>query len=349
VSTPVATPPSPPPDRHGRHQVYAAEAWQWLRQRVYRVSAEAYQDSMTEVADNEMKHNFSEASGGGFFFFSSDCRYMVKTMDHSEMRALLAILPFYCEHLLQHPRSLLARISGCYSIQLYGQTKFFMVIDNLFDPAEFANGRPDEKFDLKGSWVDRHTSAGESTRKDSDWTATRKLRLSACQRKQLLRQAQYDARFLCSCRLMDYSMLLGIQMVEEARVFVSPSCEEERLERAAELQYEIRKLQAELFSLAKPDGQGSSPVPSRSSGRPPALDPDSRRDDRPPLLASSSSSAVLQSVRARSEGPLSYSADLIQGPGECNAGSRLKPRTGSRAPDLLLMRSGPISAQTGWA
>ena len=55
----------------------------------------------------------------------------------------------------RHPRSLILRVSGCYSLTLYGQTKYFMVIDNLFDPSIFAEGRPDEKYDLKGSWVDR--------------------------------------------------------------------------------------------------------------------------------------------------------------------------------------------------
>ena len=108
------------------------------------------------------------------------------------------------------PRTMLTRISGCYAVTLYGQTKHFMLIDNLFDPSLFAEGKPNEKYDLKGSWVDRHSSPAESTRKDSDWTVTRKLRVSADNRRRLLRQAQNDARFLCGCKLMDYSLLLGI-------------------------------------------------------------------------------------------------------------------------------------------
>ena len=51
-------------------------------------------------------------------------------------------------------------------------------MDYLFSPAA---GCPpiSEQFDLKGSWVDRHSSPGDRTLKDSDWPATRHLRLGA--------------------------------------------------------------------------------------------------------------------------------------------------------------------------
>ena len=72
-------------------------------------------------------------------------------------------------------------------------------MDYLFSPAA---GCPpiSEQFDLKGSWVDRHSSPGDRTLKDSDWPATRHLRLGAEAKAELLTQAGRGARFLCDCR-----------------------------------------------------------------------------------------------------------------------------------------------------
>ena len=288
--------------RSAAFRVYAPAAWQWLRESVYGVSPDEFIASMTQGGDDEIKHHFSEAKGGGFFFFSVDRKYMIKTMDKDELATLLQILPAYCEHMRTQPRTMLTRISGCYAVTLYGQTKHFMLIDNLFDPSLFAEGKPNEKYDLKGSWVDRHSSPAESTRKDSDWTVTRKLRLSADNRRRLLRQAQNDARFLCGCKLMDYSLLLGIQFVEEARLFVSPTFDDDRTERAAQLAHEIKRLQSELASLSA----GGPVMPTI---------PQTRRSS-----GSFSVSAMLQSVQRRSEGPLSYSSEQIQGPGEYRLG-----------------------------
>ena len=290
--------------RSASFRVYAPSAWQWLRESVYGVGSDEFIASMTQGGDldDEIKHHFSEAKGGGFFFFSVDRRYMVKTMDRDELATLLQILPAYCEHMRTQPRTMLTRISGCYAVTLYGQTKHFMLIDNLFDPSLFAEGKPNEKYDLKGSWVDRHSSPAESTRKDSDWTVTRKLRVSADNRRRLLRQAQNDARFLCGCKLMDYSLLLGIQFVEEARLFVSPTFDDDRTERAAQLAHEIKRLQSELASLSA----GGPVMPTI---------PQTRRSS-----GSFSVSAMLQSVQRRSEGPLSYSSEQIQGPGEYRLG-----------------------------
>jgi hypothetical protein len=67
--------------------------------------------------------HFSEARGGGFFFLSADGRYIIKSMTRAEHHTLLALLPHYCRHVRDNRRSLICRISGCYSITMYGQTK----------------------------------------------------------------------------------------------------------------------------------------------------------------------------------------------------------------------------------
>ena len=94
----------------------------------------------------------------------------------------------------------------------------------------------------------------------------------------LLVQVGRDARFLSDCRIMDYSLLVGIQNVTERRVF--------------------------------------RPAPQRGGG--------------PPLRSSSSigavrdagagSSVVVQAEGQQQCGPLGYSAETLQGPGNYRLG-----------------------------
>ena len=51
------------------------------------MSSESYIASIKGAGDGEgdispAQHQFSEAKGGGFFFFSADMRYMIKTMSY---------------------------------------------------------------------------------------------------------------------------------------------------------------------------------------------------------------------------------------------------------------------------
>ena len=160
-------------------QDYAPLAWQQLRERVFGVSFTAYLSSLvgecTTAAEIEeqisaMVGNFSEGGGGGFFFFSADRRFLLKSVTQSEKKKLLRMLPDYCEYLKRAPGSLLSRFYGCYSLTMFGQTVHFVVMESLFAGAPPLH----EKYDLKGSWVDRHR-AGAGPRKDNDLTSSVRL------------------------------------------------------------------------------------------------------------------------------------------------------------------------------
>ena len=56
-------------------------------------------------------------------------------------------------HFEAHPASLLARIFGVYSMRLYDQTIYFVVMSNVYRAARGAV--PLLRYDLKGSWVNR--------------------------------------------------------------------------------------------------------------------------------------------------------------------------------------------------
>ena len=63
---------------------YAPKAWGWLREHVFKAAADEYIASMgPEGAEGTTPQllralaKFSEAKGGGFFFFSPDMKYML--------------------------------------------------------------------------------------------------------------------------------------------------------------------------------------------------------------------------------------------------------------------------------
>ena len=89
-------------------------------------------------------------------------RYMIKTIEREEKQTLLSILPQYAEHMHNFPRSLISRISGCYEITMYKQTKYFMVMDNLFDPANCPE--PHEVSHLSDPSYNRYTRHNRRSR-----------------------------------------------------------------------------------------------------------------------------------------------------------------------------------------
>ena len=193
-------------------QDYAPLAWQQLRERVFGVSFTAYLSSLvgecTTAAEIEeqisaMVGNFSEGGGGGFFFFSADRRFLLKSVTQSEKKKVLRMLPDYCEYLKRAPGSLLSRFYGCYSLTMFGQTVHFVVMESLFAGAPPLH----EKYDLKGSWVDRHR-AGAGPRKDNDLTSS--VRLPAAVATRMRAQCAEDVRLLRDLNIMDYSLLLGV-------------------------------------------------------------------------------------------------------------------------------------------
>lgn len=99
---------------------------------------------------------FSEGKSGAFIYFSSDYKYIVKTTTATEFEKLLQILPSYESYLRKmHKKnynSLLTRYLGAHRIIMYDIPLYFVVMQNML------HGPVDEKYDLKGSWVNRHGS-----------------------------------------------------------------------------------------------------------------------------------------------------------------------------------------------
>lgn len=104
--------------------------------------------------------NFSAGKSGAFLYFSSDRRYIVKTTSETEFEKLLSIIPAYEQYLINEASKgrmpLITRYLGAHRIIMYDIPLYFVVMQNVCPIV-------DEKFDLKGSWVNRYGS-----RKDGD-------------------------------------------------------------------------------------------------------------------------------------------------------------------------------------
>jgi len=93
---------------------------------------------------------------------------------------------------------------------------YFVVMENIFKAEMY----PQEKYDIKGSWVDRHTTykiAQGKVMKDNDLHMKSErgvIILGKNEAEKLLEQLDKDTKFLARLGIMDYSLLIGIYYVK---------------------------------------------------------------------------------------------------------------------------------------
>merc|ERR1712176_1683163 len=166
---------------------------------------------ITKVSE-EIIANFSEGRSGAFFFFTPNNKYLIKTLNKNEAKLLIDSLPAYVEYLKQNGHSTyLTKYYGLHSVQLYSKRIFFMVSGNVFpsDPSLFDQIK--ERYDIKGSWIDRHTKRHlfeNKLMKDED--LHRVLQLDPITSSNIHAQLAKDTKFLQMQQIMDYSLLLGV-------------------------------------------------------------------------------------------------------------------------------------------
>ena len=216
----------------------APEAFFTLRSEVFGLSDDAYIEGLsgdpsglrgvsTRAVVDQMVLSFSEGKGGGFFFWSIDRRFMVKTLEPFEYHGLRNLLPKYYAHMWRRRGSLLPRFYGAYSITIQNHEKHFVVMQSVFRAAP--KGKVHQAYDLKGSWIDRHSgikAAHGGTYKDMDMHKPLCLPRGAAE--SLLDELRADTELLASANLMDYSLLLGVH--NQAVSTVGLPCEVEGTE-----------------------------------------------------------------------------------------------------------------------
>ncbi|OQR95883.1 Phosphatidylinositol 4-phosphate 5-kinase (PIPK-D12/GPCR-PIPK) [Thraustotheca clavata] len=171
----------------------------------------------------------SEGKSGMLFYFTSDRKYIVKTMTKDEHAFLMKILPAYHAYIRSQPTSLLVRYVGCHSMQLpVGWNKmFFVVMENVL-----CTDRIDERYDLKGTFAPAlqpplrvyirepkatrllsppKLSSTQLLHDDEFVERGTFLNVTSDVRLELLTQMTSDCGFLQEMGIMDYSCILGIR------------------------------------------------------------------------------------------------------------------------------------------
>ncbi|XP_033714572.1 phosphatidylinositol 4-phosphate 5-kinase-like protein 1 isoform X4 [Tursiops truncatus] len=150
------------------------------------------------------------------FFLSHDQRFFLKTLRRREVRALLAHLPRYVQHLQRHPHSLLARLLGVHSLRVArGKKKYFIIMQSVFYPT----GRISERYDIKGCevsrWVEPAPEGSPLVLVLKDLNFQGKIINLGPQRSWLLHQMELDTAFLRELNVLDYSLLMAFQRLHE--------------------------------------------------------------------------------------------------------------------------------------
>lgn len=185
---------------------------------------EVLHQSLSPKFNRDMVFKAGEGAGrsGSFFFFSHDRKFIIKTMTEGELKLFLKILPDLAQHYKTVPDSLLAKKFGVFTVKRSGvQAVHIMLMENtlrLKNPAQLKY-----IFDLKGSLVDRKVKGktkASTTLKDVNFlmAAARNKNFTKQTRKDriLLRETvRRDVEFLRGQGLMDYSLLLGIEVLKQ--------------------------------------------------------------------------------------------------------------------------------------
>ena len=113
-----------------------------------------YSLSAKRNRDQAFKAGESQGKSGSFFFFSHDSKFIIKTMNQDELDIFLESMPDYYEHIMQNPKSLIARIYGVFKVKMEDIVPVnLMLMANTISVKQI--DRIVNVFDLKGSIINR--------------------------------------------------------------------------------------------------------------------------------------------------------------------------------------------------
>ena len=273
-------------------KAFAPNAFAKLRSR-FRIPEEEFLSSLLRSGPyiSFQSNSKGAARAGGFFFFSRDGAYMVKTIKKAEIKAILEMLPKYYTFMKSNAKkSLLTRFCGLYSVKVGDldsdsdeeEERCFLIMNSVF-PAE-ASQFISERFDLKGSTVGRECSQEEreskgshSVLKDMDLlkevevmrSISPAFQLPDCgicigpvAKAALLSQLRKDLSLLVECSVMDYSLLVGVVNMDILEATSSQTLVKEHIEKILKDKKILKKSRALriLSTISTPIQQLGAPV-----------------------------------------------------------------------------------------
>jgi len=193
----------------------------------WKISPDEYKESLSpftfleQIRGNALG-NYSEGKSGSFMWYSPDGKYIIKTLTTPEMKVLKTIVHSYYNHMKKYKFSFLIKLVGLHSVVIQNDVElFFVVMVNIFDKSQHID--PQEKFDIKGSWVNRFSEKHAAEPRvylglDTNLMNEKKfLYITENQKKKLKTQLELDSLFLNGHGIIDYSLLLGIQEVDSTK------------------------------------------------------------------------------------------------------------------------------------
>ena len=151
----------------------------------------------------------ADSKSGQNFWVSSNGRVVLKTVKGYEAQNMLGILDSYALHAMTG-RSAIAAILGLYRVKMdSGKQVYFLACANVYPKKGVT-----QKFDLKGSLVGRKASRVSTVAKDLDLLESGGMLDFGPSRQLVLHTLRRDAEFLKRHMLMDYSLLVAVQRVE---------------------------------------------------------------------------------------------------------------------------------------
>ncbi|XP_053558502.1 phosphatidylinositol 4-phosphate 5-kinase type-1 beta [Bombina bombina] len=198
-----------------RFKTYAPLAFRYFRE-LFGIKPDDYLYSLCGEPLIELSN---PGASGSIFFVTSDDEFIIKTVQHKEAEFLQKLLPGYYMNLNQNPRTLLPKFYGLYCLQSGGINIRLVVMNNVL-PRSL---KMHYKYDLKGSTYKRRASRKERekafpTYKDLDFLQDMHegLYFDPDTYSALMKTLQRDCRVLESFKIMDYSLLLGIHVLDQA-------------------------------------------------------------------------------------------------------------------------------------
>ncbi|XP_013878034.1 phosphatidylinositol-4-phosphate 5-kinase, type I, beta a isoform X2 [Austrofundulus limnaeus] len=209
-----------------RLKTYAPLAFRYFRE-LFGIKPDDYLYSFCNEPLIELSNPGASSS---WFYLTSDDEFIIKTVQPKEAEFLQKLLPGYYMNLNQNPRTLLPKFYGLYCIQCGGVTVRVVVMNNVLPRAINMH----YKYDLKGSLYKRRASRKERTKssptfKDLDFQDMHEgLFFDPDTYNALMKTLQRDCRVLESFKIMDYSLLLGIHVLDRKPLSRGSRCDSRR-------------------------------------------------------------------------------------------------------------------------
>eukprot|EP00357_Protocruzia_adherens_P012705 CAMPEP_0114973390 /NCGR_PEP_ID=MMETSP0216-20121206/926_1 /TAXON_ID=223996 /ORGANISM="Protocruzia adherens, Strain Boccale" /LENGTH=472 /DNA_ID=CAMNT_0002333873 /DNA_START=808 /DNA_END=2227 /DNA_ORIENTATION=- len=231
---------------HVEIKVYFALQFESIRRRMG-VHLEDLFDSLDPLINIEALKSAKRSAGksGSFFLFTTDGKYILKTISHDDVKAMRSLgkgsvlegnSNNYFEYLEQHSKTFLGRVLGAFRLRhaFFGSKLYVCLMENV-------NTCLDGSFrhltyDLKGSSYSRSVLAKSSLRnfnpeeasgkilKDNDFKhIEQEICLSDEDYSRLVKQVEHDVNFLEERNLMDYSLLITISTQNSFSEFSFPN------------------------------------------------------------------------------------------------------------------------------